>query len=491
MPSAKRPRAPTATRRAVWGDFQTPVELARQVCRRLSGSGLEPASLVEPTCGEGAFLVAALEAFDSLRCAVGLDVNPQHLVAARKKVAETTHQATARVEEANFFITDWAAIFDTLPQPLLVLGNPPWVTNSELGALGGQNLPAKSNFQGRRGLAARTGASNFDISEWMLLRLLEALAGRSATLAMLVKTAVARRVLAHAWKHDWPVAADLFAIDAPRHFQAAVSASLLVCRLAPDAPADVNLRKAGCFTGLDSAEPSATLGYEDGRLLSDAATYRRFRHLAVEGDRPAGETWRSGVKHDAAGVMELNFADGRLWNGLGESVDVEDECLFPLVKGSELARGLSPGFPFARRLLVPQRSPGEDPQALRASAPRAWAYLSAHAAIFERRASSIYRGRPPFSIFGVGPYTFSPAKVAIAGFARSLEFQPLGPVGGRPVVFDDTCSFLPCESLAEAQRQTEVLHTPAARGFLESQIFWDAKRPITVDLLRRIALRPR
>ena len=44
-----------------------------------------------------------------------------------------------------------------------------------------------------------TGKSNFDISEWMLIRLLEALQGRRATIAMLCKTATARKVLRHAW----------------------------------------------------------------------------------------------------------------------------------------------------------------------------------------------------------------------------------------------------------------------------------------------------
>ncbi|MBF5066102.1 SAM-dependent methyltransferase, partial [Salmonella enterica subsp. enterica serovar Istanbul] len=54
---------------------------------------------------------------------------------------------------------------------------------------------AKENGRGLRGLDARTGASNFDVSEWMVVRLLESLAGHDATLAMLCKAAVARRVV--------------------------------------------------------------------------------------------------------------------------------------------------------------------------------------------------------------------------------------------------------------------------------------------------------
>ena len=47
--------------------------------------------------------------------------------------------------------------------PLLVIGNPPWVTNSELGTLASPNRPPRRNIKGLRGLEARTGASNFDV----------------------------------------------------------------------------------------------------------------------------------------------------------------------------------------------------------------------------------------------------------------------------------------------------------------------------------------
>ena len=77
---------------------------------------------------------------------------------------------------------------------ILVIGNPPWVTNSDLGQLGSNNLPTKTNFQGLRGFDARTGKSNFDISEWILVRLIEALPPDGA-IAMLCKTMTARKVL--------------------------------------------------------------------------------------------------------------------------------------------------------------------------------------------------------------------------------------------------------------------------------------------------------
>ena len=75
-------------------------------------------------------------------------------------------------------------------EPIVILGNPPWVTASALGALGSDNLPEKSNFQNRKRLDALTGKSHFDVAEWMLLKLIEAGHGKNVTVAMLIKTGV-------------------------------------------------------------------------------------------------------------------------------------------------------------------------------------------------------------------------------------------------------------------------------------------------------------
>jgi hypothetical protein len=89
--------------------------------------------------------------------------------------------------------------------PWLILGNPPWVTNADLGAIESNNLPNKSNFQGRSGIEAITGKSNFDISECMLLRYLDWLEGTEGAIAVLCKTAIARKILLHTWRKRKPL----------------------------------------------------------------------------------------------------------------------------------------------------------------------------------------------------------------------------------------------------------------------------------------------
>ena len=185
--------------------------------------------------------------------------------------------------------------------------------------------------------------------------------------------------------------------------------------------------------------------------------------------------------------MELSLEGGKYRNGLGELVDLEDACLYPMLKSSSVANGGE--TPRNRFMLVTQTTVREHTDRIRDKCPKTWAYLQSHVDYFNKRASSIYRKRPPFSIFGVGDYSFAPWKVAISGFYAKLSFRVVGPLRGRPVVLDDTSYFLPCQTDDQAVYVASLLNSSAARLFYSSFIFWDSKRPITAELLRRLDLR--
>ena len=428
-------------------------------------------SVVEPTCGRGSLLVAALERFGGAR-GLGLELDAGHVADCRDALAAAG--LAAEVRQADFFQVDWEAELGRLPEPMLVVGNPPWVTSAAQGAVGGANLPERSAAAVAPGLDAVTGASNFDISEWMMHRLATALVGRRATLAMLCKRSVARRLLRRLWRDGVTPAAELFAIDAAADFGAAVAACLLILDFGR--PGDASCAQ---HPGLARAASPARFGLRDGQLVGDRDAYDRWRDFTGDGPR-----WRSGVKHDCAAVMELTAAGDGWCNGLGEPVDVEPELLFPLLKSSELAAGTAP----RRRLLLPQRATGDDPAALRDRAPRAWRYLDRHGDRLDARKSAVYRGRPRFAVFGVGTYSFSRYKVAVSGFYRPARFRLIGPLGDRPVLFDDTCYFLSFDDSASASRALAALESEPARALLDALTFADAKRPITARLLARLDL---
>jgi hypothetical protein len=455
-----------------FGDYQTPMALARETCGLLERMGVSPVSVLEPTCGKGAFLAACVERFPRITSALGVEINREYATIAQEVPG-------VRVECDDFFDRDWPATLKVLSEPLLVIGNFPWVTNSAVGSLRGTNLPDKSNFKRHAGIDAITGKSNFDISEWMLLHLLQWLSGRRAVLAMLCKTVVARAVLTQAWQRSLELTSGaVYLIDAARHFGASVDACLLVCRLEPGGASS----ECSVYPTLSAPAPTSTFGLRDGLLVADLEAFEAFGYLA--GVSPL--KWRSGVKHDCSGVMELRrTGKGVFENGSGEVVSLEDAHLYPMLKSSEVMKEQPTP---TRYMLVTQRFVGEETSRIARESPRTWSYLSTHAERLDSRASSIYRNRPRFSMFGIGPYTFAPWKVATSGFYKRLDFRCVGPVGGKPVVLDDTCYFLPCRTEPDARILCELLNSDAARGFFRSFVFWDAKRPITAQLLASLDL---
>ena len=457
------------------GDWQTPKALADAVVELVARSGGRFASVLEPTCGTGTFLAAARR-FSGARL-VGYERSPAYVEAARRALAGTD----ATVQIADFFATDWASVVGGLPEPLLLLGNPPWVTNSTLGALAAQNVPAKSNHRRQAGFDALTGKSNFDISEWMLGRLLDATRGRRFTLGMLCKTAVARRLLERCAGSEWELSGAVHAVDARAHFAATVAAVLLVVRGSGERARAATEPRWAVYASLAASEPASYMGVSRGRVFSDFDAYRATAALEAE----SAQGWRSGVKHDLARVMELVEEDGTLRNGLGEAVAIERDYVYPLFKGTDLARArrLPPRF-----VLVTQRALGEDTSVIRERAPATWRYLERHRAAFEARKSRIYRGQPAFSMFGVGEYTFALHKVAISALHKELTFRALAPEGARPIVLDDTAYFLPCASAKRAALLVRALESPLARRFFEARLFWDAMRPINKALLESLSL---
>jgi hypothetical protein len=157
-----------------------------------------------------------------------------------------------------------------------------------------------------------------------------------------------------------------------------------------------------------------------------------------------------------------------------------------LLKSSDLANGrLTP----QRYVLVTQRRPGDDTKDILITAPKTWSYLLRHADVLDRRQSIIYQKRSRFSVFGIGDYTFSPWKVAVSGLYKNCRFEVVGKYQNKPVVLDDTCYFIPCSSEQEASFACLLLNSDLAKRFLHALVFFDAKRPVTIDVLNRIDLK--
>lgn len=462
------------------GDFQTPYALVQKIlaCPELVNKRWSRA--IEPTCGQGNFIQGLLNLATPPREIQAIEIQDSYLAYTQRAILPS--QSTyITIQQANIFDVNLHKDLQWREQgPLLVIGNPPWVTNTALSVLGSNNLPVKKNIKGLSGIAAQTGQANFDITESIWLKLIKDLLSEQPTIALLCKMSVARNVLQFAIDADLPIMnAFIRLIDAKKWFGAAVEACLFFVEIGQGK----RWHEAPVYPDLSTTMPDFTIGIVNKQLVGNIQTYQNV--AATDGISPV--IWRQGLKHDAAAVMELVYnSSGHLLNKRGETITIESQYLYPLFKSSDLFHGMD--TPLKRMVIVTQTRLGENTLILAQKAPHLWKYLMQHQDIFAQRKSSIYEKQPPFAIFGIGEYSFAPYKVGISGLHKIPRFQAIGPVNGRPVMLDDTCYFIPCSIPYEAACLTSLLNDPACQNFIHSIMFLDAKRPITKKLLQRIDL---
>lgn len=313
-----------------------------------------------------------------------------------------------------------------------------------------------------------------------MLKLAQDFRDSPAVMAMLCKTSTARALLCELKRQEIPFArCALLEFDAKKHFGVNAGACLLVLDLGG---AGAN----GCeLYHLD--QPKQLVGrleYVNCTLRPLGAT-SSLSALCESTPGSCSMPWRSGLKHDCAKVMELTEVGSGLWrNGLGEVVALESDYVFPLVKSSHIKIPVITTF--RKAVVVPQRKLREDTAHLRADAPLVWHYLDGNRSFLAGRKSSIYRGAPDFSLFGLGDYSFARYKVALSGFYYEPRFALLADPAGRPVMLDDTCYFLPAPSFEVGYALMLLLNCAPVQEFLRSLTFADAKRPYTQKLLGRL-----
>ncbi len=454
-----------------YGDFQTPLSLTDIICNKLVELNVFPDIIIEPTCGVGNFLQSSSYFFKESKEIIGIEINKSYIYQFNNTFNKTNNKI--RVINNDFFDIDLSKLITNKNDNILIMGNFPWVTNSQLGRIKGINLPKKNNFQKNNGLEAITGKSNFDISEWMLIKSVDFLQNHQGYLAMLCKTSVARKIMSYLSKQKYNFSyCSTYGIDTKRYFNASVEACLLFCQFTPG----VENRSFDIFDNLDTSEYT-TIAYFDNRLIRDGKTFEKLNYLYT--NKPKIK-WRSGVKHDCSKIMELEKIGNIFINGLGEEVQIENDYIYPLIKGSNVANS---NIKRKKYILITQKYIGEHTNKIKELAPKTWNYLQSHASYLDKRASRIYKHNPQFSIFGIGEYSFYPWKIAICGLYKKLDFKLFHLIDNKPVMFDDTVYFISFKEENEATKILDILNSPTIISFYSSLIFWDEKRPIKSSIL--------
>lgn len=466
--------------RAEYGDFQTNIELANSVVEKLRNREICPDFVIEPTCGKGNFILAVIQQLPKVKFIIGIEIHKPYVWQCKWNILDyylsnpTENKPSTRIYNQNVFNFDFNKLSQTIGNAsLLVIGNPPWVTNSKLGVYDSLNLPTKSNFKKQKGIDAITGKGNFDIAEYITYSIFRSLGMKEGYLAFLIKNSVVKNIVYEQKKAKYPISNIVEEnIDSKKEFNVSVDASLFSCKLnsTPEYICDV--------FDFYTDKYQKKFGWHTDKFLANIISN------AIDIDGKCPFVWRQGIKHDCNKVMEFVQNNGKYTNKLQEIFELEEDLVYNLLKSSDLKGEVVSTARY--KTIITQKKVGESTQYI-SRYPLTSKYLYEHKNHFDKRKSSIYKGKPDFSIFGVGDYSFKPYKIAISGMYKAFHFTLVLPDdNNKPVMLDDTCYLIGFDSLEDAVYYYILLNSEITQQFLSTISFPDAKRMINKEVLMRI-----
>ncbi|MGH9869073.1 MAG: N-6 DNA methylase, partial [Candidatus Polarisedimenticolia bacterium] len=512
------------------GQYYTPAAVVELVLDSAGHPG--SSDLLDPMCGAGAFLVAALRRLaaahpgmgtaDLAARVQGMDVDPLTVLLARAACLLTlAHLCGGRLDPATR--VQVACMDAVRDEPAsgrafgIVAGNPPWVAWDHLPEAWRRDTYP---LWRRHGLFAEDG-SRKDMQA--------VLGSGRKDLAMLATCVAADRWLAPGGTLSFVLGRGLLkSVGSASGFRRFVTAGGVPLRVV-----EVHDLGSGIFRGtaarpivltLRKGEPTRyPVPWRRGAACLQAEpvdpadpcsawmTLPAVRHAAVRGvlgpspyqahagaytGGANGVYWvrRIETAPDADGTVEVaNLADAGRRPVPAVTVRLEAGLLYPLARAGDVGRFSV--APSAWILLAqdPARRQGIDDVTMRARFPRALAYLTSMAGPLEARRDRGTRalircGAPPWTMFGVSMATVSSWKVVWPRIASRMSAAVLGPRDGRPVVPQETCSLIACEDEEEASYLAGMLNGPlfqeAAAAFADT----GGKSFGSPHLLRHIAV---
>ena len=433
------------------GDYQTPRYFTDMICDYLKNDlQVNPDIIIEPTCGIGNFIKSASDIFPKKEI-IGIEIDKEKL-----EYIDTTIPNITLINNDIFTFK-----FDKLNKnnTYLILGNPPWIVNTELTKSSSDNPIAMNKL-------------NFDISESILLRLIDDFKNTKSTIAFLCKTIVSRNVFIELIENNtkYSVIKQLN-INSSKIFK---NDDICLFVIQFD---NVNNTDKTCEVS-DFTSPEKILykfGFIDGKFYSNVEEI-------LDLDGKCQMEWKQGVKHDCTKIMELKKINNQLKNKNNDIVSIEDTLIYPLLKMSDLKKPIVNET--SKYILITQKKIKQDTSYIQYYAPKTWNYLNDNKEFFDERKSSIYNNTPSFSIFGIGEHSFKKYKVAISGFNKNPKFSLV--YNDKSIMLDDACYFLSFDEYDEAYTTMLILNSTIVKKFLKNIAFLDSKRPYSKKVLKRI-----
>ena len=459
-----------------YGDYQTPGIFSDEICAYINRYfKVNPNVILEPSFGIGNFINSAVNTFDTIEKIFGIEINTKYFDIAHENCFNNISNIEKYFYNEDIFKFDFNKIKSKIDKndKLLILGNPPWVTNTKLSELNSSNIPPKSNFKNLNGLDAITGKGNFDITEYIILMLLSGFKDYNTTIAMLCKSSVAQNIIKDSNKLNLKIKnIKMIEFNAKKIFDIACDAVLLYMETGE------TLSQTCDIYSIITNKKLKTIGWYNNKFISNIKNYKKYMQF----DGKCQFIWRQGVKHDCAKIFELTYKNNKYFNGSNKSLDIENDYIYPLFKSSDLKDYVITTN--RKNVIVTQKKVNQNTEIIKTNAPKLWKYLNNNLEIINNRKSIIYKNSPKFSIFGIGDYSFSKYKVAISGFYKEPVFSLINT--DRTAMLDDTCYFLSFDNLKYAQICTILLNSNPVKEFLKSLVFTNTKRPYTKEILMRL-----
>lgn len=497
------------------GEYYTPYWLASLLLDEAGYDGDPGVRLLDPACGSGVFLLAAIERAWRRGAALGtppeetkrrvlagihgFDVNPLAVQAARANYRRALEAGGFRTGEAEIPVFRRDALLDPARGTFdLVTGNPPWVRWDHLPSEYREaTLPLWKHYGlfSLKGFEARLGGGKKDLSMLFTLVAADRYLERGGKLAFLItlealKTKGAGEGFRRFRLPDGIPLGVLQAHDFTkiRPFTGATNktAAILLKKgeeTAYPAPyvlwtrqgerlerTELKARPIGSIHGPWQTLPSGA----DFQKVEGIAEYRAM--LGANAN-PYGVFWLEVLAPPRDGVVRVrNMAEKGKRPIAPVVAEVEEELVYPAVRGADIARwSATPGV---HVLLAqdPKTRRGYPETVMRERWPMAFAYLCRFREELLRRA--LYRkyhedaGNPFYSQFNIAVETFSAVKVMWKRMSNDLVAAVVsdweGPLGHKRTIPLETTAFIPAGSAAEAHYLCAVLNSRPAREFVAS-----------------------
>jgi SAM-dependent methyltransferase len=533
------------------GEYYTPDWLAEYVLDAIGFDGRKPGRLLDPACGSGTFLMAAIRRIREIRAEMrraeaaaerssesilhtilsnvaGIDLNPLAVISARANFLIGVRDLIGEHKQIKIPIRLGDSILEPSEDTFdYVAGNPPWIA--------WDNLPEdyreatkpmweKYGLFSLSGNAARHGGGKKDLSMLMLYAAADRHLQSGGRLGFVItQTLFQTKGAGDGFRRfrlgdgDFLKVLRVDDLTAIRPFEEAANWSSVVVlekgsptvypvpyvRWSETPEGKTSYEKHSCTASpIDPERPTSPWlvrpAEDDGRsspcIVPAAAEYRAY--LGANSGGANGVYWVEALEAADGGVRIRNLTQkGKRTVESVEAV-VEADLLYPLLRWSDLASCA----PLPRFFLLLtqdcERRVGLDEELMKSRFPRTYDYLRRFEDLLVSRAAyRRYQSRGAFySMYNVGPYTTADHKVVWRRMDKRINAAVVEPidhplVGRKPVVPQETCVLVTCPTADEAHYFCAMIGSETAGRLIDSHSVRGGKSFGTPSILDYLPIR--